>query len=362
MLKPKAKRPAAPTDRREIGGEFHWMGLPLAPFISWPKSATWYLLGRHALTAALQALRPASRRLWVPSYFCFAIADYWRSFIEVIPYRASPDSAEPEWSTLHPAAVDVVVAVNYFGVCNGESWRNWRKHNVCILVEDHSHDPVSGWALRSNAEYAFASIRKTLPVPDGAILWSPRGLPLPHSGSGESKASMLKLAAMLWKAEYLAGNSPPKTKQIYRAWQQAGECAFDNSAVSFATDLSQQYLTSGVPVKWRERRVDNARLLISALRGNRTFKPIFLDWPQDAAPLGVVLEFASQEQRDATRQRLQKGDIYCPVHWMPTPGCEPAARDLAQRLLTIPTDQRYGPQEMKRVAAVLEESSRKRAH
>jgi hypothetical protein len=361
MSKRKIERASTLADRSEIGGEFHWMGLPRAPFVPWPKDARWYLLGRHALVALLQAFPPASRRLWVPSYFCFAVSDYWRSFIEVISYRAYPQCAEPEWSTLQPTADDVVIAVNFFGINSGDVWRSWRESNQCILVEDHSHDPVSGWALRSNADYAFASLRKTLPVPDGGILWSPRGLSLPPSGTDESGASTLKLAAMLWKREYLAGNSSLEAKSTYREWQQSGEHAFDTSTISFATHLSQQYVSSGVPVEWRNRRVENARRLLSALNGNREFQPIFEEWPQDAAPLGVVLEFDSHKQRDAIRLRLQENKIYCPVHWPPTATCEPTARDLADRLLTLPTDQRYGSQEMTDLSAALEDASRLRS-
>jgi len=289
--------------------------------------------------------------LWVPSYFCFDVADYWRSFIEVSTYWDDPRRAEPEWSTLHPEAADVVIAVNYFGIRGGEIWRSWREHNQGVLVEDHSHDPVSGWALASNADYAFASLRKTLPVPDGAILWSPRGLPIPATGTGDSSASLLKLSAMLWKREYLLGSFPPEAKLTYRAWQQESEHALEKSPISFATDLSRQYLSWGVAVKWRKRRVDNTRRLLSKLRGIREFRPIFLDWPQEAAPLGAVFEFDSPKHRDATRHRLQEAGIYCPVHWLATAGCDPAARDLAGRLLTIPTDQRYTNQDMEKIAA-----------
>jgi hypothetical protein len=351
MQKSGAKRATLRSDRWEVGGEFHWMGLPLPPFIPWPDAASWYLLGRHALVALLQSLPPEPRRLWVPSYFCFDVSDYWRSFIEVVTYRDDPRRAEPEWSTLQPEALDIVVAVNYFGVRSGESWRGWRERNPCVLVEDHSHDPVSGWALQSNAEYVFSSLRKTLPVPDGAILWSPRGLPLPATGNSESAASALKLAAMLWKREYLLGGATPEAKATYRAWQQEGELAFDESPVSFASNLSQKSLSCGVPVKWRKRRVVNTKSLISKLQGASGFRPIFSDWPNQAAPLGVVFEFDSPQQRDATRQRLQQHGIYCPVHWPATEGCEPAARDLAGRLLTIPTDQRYTPQDMEKIAA-----------
>ena len=272
---------------------------------------------------------------------------------EVATYPDDPRRAEPEWSTLQPDATDVVIPVNYFGVRSGQCWRTWRERNPCILVEDHSHDPVSGWARESTADYAFASLRKTLPVPDGAILWSPRGLPLPSTGNSESAASALKLAAMLWKREYLLGTSTPDAKSTYRAWQQEGERAFDESPVSFATHLSQKYLSYGVPAKWRKRRIANTNSLLSKLQGASGLRPIFSDWPRGAAPLGAVLEFDSRERRDAIRERLQRHGVYCPVHWPVTARCDPAARDLAGRLLTIPTDQRYTAQDMEKIAVFL---------
>ncbi len=353
MQRNGVKKATLRSDRWEVGGEFHWMGLPPAPFIPWPDAPSWYLLGRHALVALLRSLPPGPRRLWVPSYFCFDVSDYWGSFIEVVTYRDDPRHEEPEWSTLRPEATDVVVAVNYFGVRSCKSWRSWRDRNPCVLVDDHSHDPVSGWALKSAADYAFASLRKTLPIPDGSILWSPRGLPLPAAGNSDSAAVALKLAAMLWKREYLLGGATPEAKATYRAWQQEGERAFDESPVSCASNLSRKYLGYGVPAKWRKRRVSNTKFLLSKLHANSQFRPVFSDWPRGAAPLGAVLEFDSPEQRNAARQRLQEHGIYCPIHWPATKASDPAARDLAGRLLTIPTDQRYTRRDMEKIAVFL---------
>jgi hypothetical protein len=329
------------------------MGLPSGPFIPWPAAASWYLLGRHALVGVLRLLPRGSRRLWLPSYFCFDVADYWKGFIEVVIYNDDPLRSAPEWSTLRPTAEDIVIAVNYFGIRSGDEWRSWRERNECVLVEDHSHDTVSGWALRSNAEYAFASLRKTLPVPDGGILWSPRGLPLPASVPSANPASALKLAAMLWKRDFLERHLNPEVKAVYRAWQLEGECAFEKSDVTFATSLSQEYLSAGVPVGWRESRVRNAKCLLAKLSNSTDFRPIFTDWPEDAAPLGAVFELDSGEQRDALRHHLQENGIYCPVHWPATEGSDQAARNLAAKLLTIPTDQRYGTSDMEKIASIV---------
>ena len=51
---------------------------------------------------------------------------------------------------------------------NGTSWH--REHPSIVLIEDHIHDPLSDWSQSSNADYAVASLRKTLPVPIGAML------------------------------------------------------------------------------------------------------------------------------------------------------------------------------------------------
>lgn len=268
------------SDRWELGGEFHWMGLPEGPFIPWPRPARWYLLGRHTIVALLRLLPLRKRRLWVPSYFCFDVSNFWKKYGEVITYADDPRRQEPDWSTLRPSANDLVVAVNYFGVRSGHAWTGWREQNECVLVEDHSHDPVSGWSLNSTADYAFASLRKTLPVPDGAILWSPRGLTLPDGGTSESAGSVLKLAAMLWKRDYIDGRSGAAAKDAYLAWQQEGEQTFERAEISFATWLSQEYLSSGFPVHWRKQRVENTRRLLSLFCRHTEMRPLSRTGPR----------------------------------------------------------------------------------
>ena len=352
------RRTDSPEERRttparwEVGGEFHWMGRAPGPFVAWPMAGIWYLLGRHTVAALLQSLRLHARRLWLPSYFCFDIKQFWKQFSDVVQYHDNPLRAEPDWATLRPDPYDLVVAVNYFGARAQEPWRKWRNRNECVLVEDHSHDPVSGWALHSTADYAFASLRKTFPVPDGGLLWSPRGLPLPMGGVGESSGSLTKLAAMLWKREYLFGDADPEIKATYRRWQQEGEHAFEKATIAFASDVTQTFASSGVPKVWRERRRANTQYLLAALPKNAG-RPVFSSWPEGAAPLGVVLEFPSQHLRDACRLKLQQQNVYCAVHWPALPGCQPAEAELAGRLLTLPTDFRYDREDMEKIASIL---------
>jgi hypothetical protein len=330
------------------------MGLPQAPFVPWPEPGTLYLLGRHAVVAVLSSLPTPPRRLWLPDYFCHDVVGSWRGLAQIAMYADNPAWPEPDWSTLQPASDDIVLAINYFGIRSGEPWQRWHEKHSCCLVEDHSHDPVSGWALHSRADYGFSSLRKTIPVPDGAILWSPRGHPLPKVVDEDLSGSALKLAAMVWKREYLEGRAVDAAKPLYRQWQRAGEDAFDRSTkLSSVSPYSRQYLTCGMPLGWRRQRAANVRRLLRQREPSFEAQPLFTSWPTDSVPMAAVFRFTSKLARDSARKRLEESDIYCPVHWPAPAHCDPAVRDMADTILTIPTDHRYGKADMDRIASVL---------
>jgi hypothetical protein len=339
----------------EVGGEFHLPVDPPGPYHRWPEGAVWYALGRHAVEALLRELRPP--RLWLPDYFCHEVAARWREAAEVEFYEDDPRWSEPRWESLQPSVRDLVIAVNYFGVRQGGVWRDWRERTPCVLVEDHAHDPASEWATTSAADYVFSSLRKTLPVPDGAILWSPRELPLPDQPAGGADGSELKLAAMLLKGEYL-WNGDDGLKDRFRRLQLDGEERLAQASIAGAAPATREALVRGVPLPWRARRSENTGRLLSVLHGWGVAEPLYTEWPADAAPLGAVLVFESGDKRDAVRAALREANVYCPVHWADAvESSSERVRDLAARILTIPTDWRYSAADMARVASLAREAA-----
>ena len=335
----------------EVGGEFHLPVDPPGPYHRWPEGAVWFALGRHALQALLQ--RIGTRRLWLPDYFCHEVARRWADVADVRLYEDDPRWPEPRWESLRPGPRDAVVAVNYFGVRSAEPWSAWRARTECVLVEDHAHDPACEWANASDADYAFSSLRKTLPVPDGAILWSPRGLHLPDQPAGGADGSDLKLAAMLLKGEYLGGGDD-HLKERFRRLQLDGEERLAEADVSGASPATREALVRGVPLPWRARRAENAARLIAALHEWNAAEPLFSEWPADAAPLGAVFVFGSGDERDRVRELLREADVYCPVHWADAATSRSdRVRELARRILTIPTDWRYSAADMARIASLV---------
>ncbi len=344
--------------RWECGSEFHWCGLPEPPFLPWPREYRNYMLGRHAVAALLLAASSSGATLWLPSYFCPEVADACRGLCELREYEDDPSLPEPHWHSLRAGAGDFVLAVNYFGVREADAWRIWRERNACLLIEDHTQDPFSSWSVNSTADYAFASVRKTVPVPDGALLWSPRGLPLPTQLTEQARdGSGLKMSAMFYKANYLAGVGDDGLKHYYRELQARGEQRLRSSPVSAMSSYSQAYIANGVPVLWREQKLRNAKRLRKRVMDLAGADLLFPGWPEGAVPFTLPLIFRSQSERDHCQEQMRRNRIYCPVHWV----CQTAnsrSIDLSSRLLSLPIDHRYAESEMDRVVDALEEATK----
>ncbi|MET0415442.1 MAG: hypothetical protein ABW022_05420 [Actinoplanes sp.] len=338
----------------DIGSEFHWDATVLTggrPGAGLPADHELYATACGAMSAVLRHLAP-SGRLHVPSYFCVGVAGALSAQLPIAWYRHLPDGLGPHWETLRPANGDVVIAQNLFGSETGERWRDWiAAHPGVTVLEDHSHDPLSEWARTSTAPYAVASLRKTLPLPDGGLLWSPRGLDLPAPHGEASPGSHLKLAGMLLKAAWLDGRPVPKAE--FRDLQRAGEQLLLGSSGP-AAPLTVAALPLLDVAGVRAVSIRRARELIASLP---SATPLWRVLPAGPAPFRVQLLCPSEPVRDALLGHLARHRIYAPVHWRQDrsgwwSGDEQAAAR-AERMLTIPVDHRCGPADVRRIAGVL---------
>lgn len=341
-----------PEVPREIGSEFHWDpavllneergGLP-----GWlPLRRSLFATAAGALGSLLTMLAPAGR-LHVPSYFCMGVAEFLSARMPVTFYRHLPGGTGPDLSTLRAAGGDVVLSQNLFGCEDGGIWDDWMlAHPSITVIEDHSHDPFSPWACASTASYVVASLRKTLPVPDGGLLWSPRGLDLPEPAGPPSPGAELKLAAMLLKGAWLDGRPVPK--QRFRALQQQGE---------------RRLLGSAGPAS----AVTSALLPVLDIAGVRSSDALHA--AEVAAALGVKaggfrvqLMCPSPAERAELLAHLAAQGIYAPVHWRQDRdgfwSGDPIAADLADRMLTLPADHRCGPGDLRRIAEAVKSGSK----
>jgi hypothetical protein len=343
---------------REIGGEYYLYDFPDDGWDAWPVERSFFSSGRAALCALFRQWteRHPGAQLWLPDYFCSDLVS--SLLLRNIPIRFYPDDPQrigPDLDHLPAAARDMVLAVNYFGVRSGGPWRDWRESSPAVgLVEDHSHDPQSLWARSSTADFAFASLRKTLPIPDGAVAWSPRHFPLPEAASGGTdEGSSLKLAAMMYKNRYLdSGEMLPSLKEAFLRLQKRGEQLLLEPSSEAISHWSESVVCRGAPMLWRSQRERNVRSLLALAPSVARGKALFLAWPCGHCPFNAIYLFEDEAARDRVRSRLIADQVYTPVHW-PLGNASDRSVDLSKRILTIPVDFRCDDDQIQRIAALL---------
>ena len=350
-------------ERWEVGSEFHWSddllvdeGCEMPQGL--PEHATAYASGAGALVSLLRSI--GCRVVHLPSFFCIDVAEVLVYDVEVRWYRELPDGQGPRLDTLAARAGDAVLAVNLFGRGSAAPWQCWmRDHPDVTVIEDHTHDPVSRWARTSASHYAVASLRKTLPLPDGALVWSGRGLPLPSVAGGENPGAEPKLEAMRLKSRWLRGET--LSKERFRALQIEGERAITGCATAPCA-FTRAVLPRLDIQRLRTRRAANARVLVEALDelrtlpGPRPWIPV-ADGAIDAVPFHVQLISSTRDERDALLRHLVERDVFAAVHWPQTRDAlwsgDDAALALGELMLTVPVDHRYDAGDMTHVAEIL---------
>lgn len=334
--------------RWEHGSDFH-LTLPRgdADAFPWGRGpVTLWGSGRDALRAVIRRGRQHRgwRRLHCPSFYCQDVVRALAREIDVVLYAESP--LEPAPALPRPAAHEVLLVVNVYGL------RPRPELPGGAVIEDHTHDPWSDWACSSQAEYAVVSLRKTLPLPDGGALWSPRSAPLPEERamtSAHAQACLDRLSAMALKTRYLEGRRVAKA--AFRALAVAGERAVGaGDAPSGVSGYTRAALPALPTARWRRARSGNRAALRAAL-GDLPGVSV-LD-----TPFAVTLVFhgtGADERRDRARAALADARVYAAVLWpleSAAVGGIPAEHaDLARRLLTLQCDFRYTRRDMMVVA------------
>jgi hypothetical protein len=354
-----------PADRIEHGSDFHWIdavsATPAAPYeFAWGQRAALFGSGRDAMRVLIEwgAREHSWRRVWLPSYYCqdvpAALRELSAEGVQLRAYADGPDHEEPANSGLRTEPGDVVVIHNHFGLRRSPASLEAFAPDA-VIVEDHSHDLAAPWAMNSRAHYAVASLRKTLPLPDGGVAWSPRVLALPPEpppSEVHAAAALDRLSAMVLKGRYLAGHAVDKA--AFRTLAMSGEERMADGPPSGISPVSRAMLPSLPVVAWREQRRENYDTLLRALgplRNVHVLAPV-----PEAVPFALTLVFDTPKARDVVKRALIAARVYPAVLWsLDHPMLDDIPKehvDLARRVLSIHCDQRYASGDMIRVAEI----------
>lgn len=314
--------------------------------------ARYYALGRHALEDVL--CHEKFGHIWMPSYFCHESIpktlrnDSRLKFYDILPTE-NPNIIPQR---IQPSENDIVFIMNYFGL-----WSNNETPQLnCRIIEDHSHDLISHWAINSKADWRFASMRKSLPIPEGGILWS--------SSSGTLKYPVLqdsichkdntnrRYEAMELKSAFINGSETEGKQQYLYLFRQTEEC-FANLPISPIAEKTFDTINSVDVESWYEKKRLNWHLLKQ-----------YVSLPDDVTilesekwnngmgtPFSFVLIFESEEKRDRCRVSLIENEVYPAILWRIPCECSfQEAASFGNRMLSIHCDGRYSQYDMRELS------------
>lgn len=334
----------------EFGSDFHYINNTLFPQDGGGLEyhLRYFASGRQAIQVLISHRK--WERIWIPKYFCYDIITSIKSTgIEVILYPDAPDLNDIDIiSKLNFQSKDVLLRMNFFGL-------RTRRDNSEIpveVIEDHSHDLTGPWARNSNADWCIASIRKTIPVPEGGVLWSPKHHTLPQQpGQNLEVISLVekRRKAMLLKTKYLKGEK--LNKDTFRKLYMETESEFDNLTISDLTEDTRKYFLGFDLVRWNEPKSKNWKLLTEL--SSSEFQILFPE-EVNCNQFSFIMLFNSEENREKIRHYLIENMVYPAILWRLPSETSGYAKDFSNRMLAIHCDARYSEEDIIEMRYIIE--------
>lgn len=335
---------------REFGSDFHYVdsyNSGRTHLTDMFQGATLLAGGRQCVVALIRQY--GWKRIWMPDYFCYEVIETIReqTGITVMFYEDNP-LHEGQVENLPFEEGDVLLRMNFFGTRGLRS----NKNIPCPVIEDHTHALLGPWALCSDADWCISSIRKMLPVPEGGMMWSPRGhrLTVDTVASDENE----KIAATRWKgmevkAAYMKGE--PVEKEEFRNCYTGTEDWFDGAEPVLIDRRSKEFVTDQLDInQWQGTKRKNWQLLQSLVKD---YCKVLMPEEDTCLPFSLVLLFDSEEHRNKVRRQLIGLCVYPAVLWPVPESASEEARDFSGRMLSIHCDGRYKENEIRQLADIL---------
>ena len=297
---------------------------------------------RSGIFILVDLLKPVT--VWMPSYLCPTMLDAVdQNKTQLKFYEVDYDLQIPSLNWIKQIQTgDLVVLIDYFGFPMSAKVAGMVKSQGGYVIEDACQALLSEH-VGQHSDFVLFSPRKFIGVPDGGILVS--------SCNVNFDDVELKPAPVSWWLKMLEATINRREFDQYggeRLWYQLfQECESANFPGYFAmSDLSLKLLFNAFDyTKIAKHRIENYLLLENAFHDIAIFGSL----PEGIVPLGFVIRHID---RDNIRQQLFTEQIYSPVHWQIeglTPKDFGESHILANQIMTLPCDQRYGADSMYRL-------------
>lgn len=334
----------------EFGSDFHYIhDLPSLPGAGFSDDARYryFANGRQSIQSLI--MHAHWRRIWIPAYYCYDVISSI-SGVQIVFYDDHPLRTDDDMliSNLPFRDGDVLLRINYFGMRGLRT----NKHVPVPVIEDHTHDLMSAWAKGSDAMWCMASVRKTLPVAAGGVLWSPINASLPEQPAMTRECEMvtsLRYEAMKLKTGYLCKGGD---KGVYREKLMSSEALLGSMKIS-GMDLHTRQIVGSMDVAgWTRCRTDNWRSAVEHISSN--FNVIQPECITKSNPFSIVMCLHDNPERDAFRRYLIDHCVYPAILWqLPSDSPFAEAVDFSERMLSVHCDSRYSTQDIEKICGII---------
>ncbi len=304
--------------------------------------------GRQCIVALIRQY--GWTRIWMPEYFCYEVIESLRQMtnIEILFYQDYPTyDARGTVATLPYRDGDVLLRVNYFGIRDFRS----EKDIPVPVIEDHTHDLLGHWSLYSEADWCIASLRKTIPIPEGGMMWSPKGHRLEYDFAQNADNEYIacqRWGAMDNKTKYLQEKKIEKDE--FRKVFMDTEEWFDHAEPSTIDERSMDFVGNLDINLWYNAKRRNWRLLCQLVN---TKASVLQPDDESCNMFSFIILAKNKAQRDEWRTKLIERDVYPAILWNIPEKSHTSVKDMSQRMLSIHCDGRYTADEIEQMAKII---------
>lgn len=294
----------------------------------------------------------------VPAYLCPSILhNFKRLNIKYKFYKVNKDLSidlNDIEEKISKFKIKAVFLINYFGFYHHKQTIDYLKQlqkQDIIIIEDAVQMLWFSKKEQFFGDYIFNSYRKFLPI-DGSIILCNKNKR--YNFKKDSYSENINLARIKKTAfqKFSVGNE----KEFLSLYEKAEEEYYKRQNI-IGMDGEAKKMLSKVDYKFIfDKRKENYCYLYDNLIENNKIQIIYnKKLIEDNSVLGLPVLI---ENRDEIRKKLRKFNIYCPVHWdilnEGWSGEYINSRYISRKILTIPIDQRYETNDMKRLVDVIQ--------
>lgn len=317
-----------------------------------------FLSGRTALDYIIRDIQIENKfcSVLLPSYCCHTMIEpFVHHGMNIRFYDVYFSQGKFYVDIPEPKKEEIFFSIIYFGYhkLSGINSEFVRSKWDCI-IEDCTHSWLMRGTTKEFYNYRFTSYRKWTGI--GAIAIAEKKgsrFRIKKPSRINRKYGQIVQSAEEKKKEYIEDNKGDKSEYL-RMFQNAEELLTENY-MDYIPEYESFYRLANLNVNMiMNKRRENAEILLKHLSNIDKITPLVSKVNPEDVPLFVPVMIDS-DKRDLLRQYLIEKQIYCPIHW-PISNLHQIserAKGIYNMELSLICDQRYGKEEMDRIAEVL---------